>query len=120
MQLKPGQRSILAYFADDNSARMAVEKLKAEGYTDVQLDSISRFPGSSPGRGSSTSISSMVIGNTDYDRSLGALLAADPTVSGISADFDLPGGYSYMVTVVTENEKANSAVNILKEYGASV
>lgn len=120
MQLNPGQRSILAYFADDNSAKMAVEKLKSEGYTDIQLDSISRFPASSPGRGITSSISSMVIGNSGYDRSFGALLAADPSVSGTSIGYDLPGGYSFLVTLVTENDKASHALNILREYGASV
>lgn len=118
MQLNPGQRSILAYFADENSAQMAAEKLKLEGFSDIQIDTISRFPSGKAGRGLTGSLSSMVIGQ-EYDRSLGVLLAADPSVSG-SASGDMAGGYPYLVTLVTENEKAAKALQILREYGAYV
>ncbi|SHH07327.1 hypothetical protein SAMN02745221_01621 [Thermosyntropha lipolytica DSM 11003] len=118
MQLNPGQRSILAYFADENSAKNAAARLKQEGFSEVQVDTISRFPSGKKGYGLTSSLSSLVIGQ-DYDRCLGVLLAADPSVSG-SATGDLVGGYPYLVTVVTENEKTNQALNILRQHGAYV
>lgn len=118
MQLNPGQRSILAYFADENSAQMAAARLKALGFSDIQIDTVSRFPYGKASRGFKGSLSSLVIGQ-DYDRSLGVLLASDPSVSGMSSS-DMAGSYPYLVTLVTENEKADSALNILREYGAYV
>lgn len=43
MQLKKGERALLAYFPTYNDARKAAEELKRAGIEEVRVDRISRF-----------------------------------------------------------------------------
>ncbi|MDD2585125.1 MAG: hypothetical protein PHT79_05345 [Syntrophomonadaceae bacterium] len=118
MQLPPGEKSILAYFSSATNAATAVLALEERGITETQIDQISRFPGNRTYGGSTNSISAMVIGDGGYDHKFGPLLAADPASSGLGAGYELPGGSTYLVTVVTSNSLAEEAAQVLKEHGA--
>lgn len=120
MQLQPGERSILAYFSSDTSALEAVERLKQKGITETQIDQVSRFPGGQTYGGSTLNISSMVMGDRNYNHKFGPLLAADPAASGMGIEYDLPGGAAFLVTVVTSDSRVEEAVQVLKEHGATV
>lgn len=120
MQLPPGERSILAYFSSVSMAAAAVAALEEMGITEARIDQISRFPGNRTYGGSTNSLSSMVIGDGGYDHKYGPLLAADPAASGMSTGYELPGGATYLVTVVTSNRLAEEAVQLLREHGAMV
>lgn len=118
MQLQPGEKSILAYFTTDSYARQAVQSLKSQGYTDIRLDSISK----TAERSRSTGISylSDLNGGGSHDRikGHGPLLAADPSVSGLSSFENTPEVYSYLVTVVTDDQGLPYARESLLSCGA--
>lgn len=119
MQLEPGQKSILAFFPTDTQARQAAAQLNNIGCQDLQVDRISRF--SNPVNNRSTgSISSMVLGDAGYTASHPTLMAADPAVSGMSTGYDLPGGTAFMLTVVTDQEHVQAAVDLIKQQGGQV
>jgi len=125
MQLNPGEKSILAYFPDVKKANEAAQELKAYGYQDLQVDGISRYSNRAVRSPSTATLSSMVLGgkeygSQEYGMAQNPLMAADPSVSGMATrDVQTPG-YSYLLTLVTSNDKADNAVNILKTYGAQV
>lgn len=118
MQLQPGEKSILAYFTTDNYALQAVQSLKSQGYTDVRLDSISKTVEKS--RSTGVSYLSELNGSSSSDRfkGHGPLLAADPSVSGLSSFDNTPEVYSYLVTVVTDNQGLPYARESLLACGA--
>jgi len=120
VQLQPGEKLIVAYFPSDTQANEAVELLKQKGYTDAQVDQITRFPKSGMYNRTNLSLSSKVLDTTTYDRSLGPLMAADPSVSGMGTGHELPGGTAFLVSLVTDESKVQEAVQILKGYGATV
>ncbi len=130
MQLAPGERSILAYFPSTQSAQKAVSELKEAGLETVSLDRTSRYGWEAdpeinyPVAGRAASITGPALyasgtpGLTDSER---VLLAADPSVSGLgSPNYGLAGGCSFLVTVVTGEDKAEQAVDILKKHGGLV
>ncbi len=120
MQLQPGEKSILAYFSTDTSAENAAKTLKEKGYDNIQTDQISRFPNQNLYNRNNVNLSSMVLDNTTYDRSLGPLLAADPAVNGMGVGYDQPGGTSFLLTLVTVDNKVQEAVQVLKDHGATL
>ena len=125
MQLNSGEKSILAYFPDDKKANEAAQKLKESGYHDMQIDGISRYTNRAVRSPSTATLSSMVLGgkeygSQEYGMAQNPLMAADPSVSGMSARDVQIQGYSYLLTLVTSSDKADNAVQILKTYGAQV
>ncbi len=125
MQLEPGERSILAYFSDQQQAQQAAQALKERGYEHLQVDSISRYPSRSVYKSYPANLSSMVLGSREYGSQeyglvQGPLIAADPFVSGMSSPAETTPGYSYLLTLVTGQDKIASALQILQQYGARV
>jgi len=131
MQLSSGERSILAYFPSSGSAGRAVEELKAEGFTSVSLDRVSRYGANhdaeynNPLAGRAETATGLVLYSAGTDSIANnesrVLLAADPSVSGYGdADYGTAGGRAFLVTVVTDEEKVPAAVGILKKHGARV
>lgn len=116
MQLKPGERSILAYFTSQEAASSATAQLKALGYNDIQLNKISNYSRTGT-RAVPHSISALTSAgdNPEHYRSYGPLLASSPVVSGL-ANNDI-AYYTHMVTVVSDNNQINQALDILREYG---
>lgn len=122
-------RSILGYYVRREQAEEAIARLRREGFETVQLDRISRYGGEAaqqrhnPLTGDFDSLASLSAGaDIDGDADAGALIAADPTASGLAAVDYGPGtaGRAWLVTVVTTEDRANRAVHILEETGGSV
>lgn len=119
MQLKPGERSILAYFTSPEAASSAVAQLKALGYNETQLNKISSYSrmGTSAIPHSISALTSAG-DNPEHYRSYGPLLASSPVVSGLAAN-DV-AYYTHMVTVVSNSDQINQALTILRDYGGRV
>ncbi len=119
MQLQPGERSILAYFSNQEDALRAVAQLKAMGYYETQVDRISNYTR----KGTSSapnSISAMTAAgdNPEHYRSFGPLLAASPLVSGLASND--AAYFTHMVTLVTTNSQTDEVLTVLRNYGARV
>lgn len=120
MQLQPGEKSILAYFAHRDSAQQAMEELKQMGITEVRLDQTTGFNRQTTYATSATRLSSLTMGETDrLAPHFGPLLAADPAVSGITDRSD-PGSHNFLVTAITDEANLELALQTLRNYGAQV
>ncbi|MDD2619223.1 MAG: hypothetical protein PHC92_00915 [Syntrophomonadaceae bacterium] len=120
MQLETGERSILAYFPTAQQAKAAKEILKQQGYTETRIDRVSEYPNSELYNNSAATLATLVLGTEAYDGYPSPLLAADPSVSGMAGSSELPGNKSFLLTLVTSQDKIDQAVKIVKEHGASV
>lgn len=120
MQLQPDERAIFAYFADDDDAQAAAGVLKQAGYNEMRVDRISPYLSSTVNQRTKTSLSSLTKNNGGVDLAYGPLLAADPAVSGMSAPYDSPVNSSIVLTLVCDQNAYPQAVEILRQYGASV
>jgi len=129
MQLSPGEHSILAYFSSSTSAQEAVAALKESGFSEVQLDRISRYGVSNnteynnPIAGRAESLTGLTLfsantGNVS-DNDTRILLGADPSVEGYTPPgYDDAGGRAFLVTLVTNEDDIDKASSILKDNGA--
>ncbi|MGI5921149.1 MAG: hypothetical protein ACOX6I_05370 [Syntrophomonadaceae bacterium] len=120
MQLQPGERSILAYFANRDSAEQALKDLQQMGISNIRLDQTTGFNQRTNYATSATRLSSLTMG--EYDRlapDFGPLLAADPAVSGMTDRSD-PGSHNFLVTVITDDTHVDQAIQTLHYYGAQV
>jgi len=131
MELENDERSILSYFPSSTKAQAAVDELRAQGITEVQLDRVSRYgttndrQQNNPAAGQGESNTGLTLYSADYDRfsnnDARTLLGADPSVSGIASEgYGLAGGQAFMVTVVTTPEQVQQAVKILEAHGGMV
>lgn len=119
MQLQPGERSILAYFPTAAQAKEAKVFLTQQGYSETRIDRVSEYPNTELYGNSSAALSSLILGVEAYDGP-SPLLAADPDASGMAGYSELPGSKSFLLTLVTSEDKIGQAVQILKEHGARV
>jgi len=120
-----GERSILSYFPSSRQANQAKQALVQLGYDVVQVDRISRYPearldeqGYNPLAAQIASQSNLVL-DTAWPDDAALLASSDPSVSGMSGD-GVPGKYPFILTVVTDNEAVEQAVEVIKKYGGSV
>ncbi|MBF7083114.1 hypothetical protein IT084_09015 [Desulfallas sp. Bu1-1] len=131
MQLSPGERSLLAYFPSINAARAAADELKSAGFEHVQVDRVSRFglnndaEINNPIMGRAETITGLTLysAGTDslIDSDTRVLKAADPSVSGYGDhNYGIAGGKAFLVTVVTKNEFAGRAEEIIKKNGGTL
>lgn len=129
MQLNPGERSILSYFATSNKARQAVDELKAAGITEVQLDRVSRYGANNdadynnPINRANTVTGPTIFSKDNFleDPAKRVLMGADPAASGYGCeDYGVAGGHAFMVVVVTSEDKLNQAVDIIKQHEGMV
>ncbi|NLY53783.1 MAG: hypothetical protein GX060_04060 [Firmicutes bacterium] len=119
------ERSILSFFSSEGQANQAKEELAQLGYEVVQVDRVSRYPSSdlsddlyNPLSGQISSVSNLVLGNALLDDA--AILAgSDPSVSGMSAE-SVAGRYPYILTVVTDSDQIEQAVEVIKRHGGYV
>lgn len=126
MKLRPGERSILAYFADAAAANAALDELEQAGFDSVRIDRVVETAASPEGggqltamRGEESSLASAILEAGGLDRTSGILLAASPDVSGMSApETDSLG--SFLLTVVTRADKEPEAVEVIRRHGGTV
>lgn len=119
------ERSILSYFATSRQALGAEKILKELGYKTLQIDRVSSYPTGlpdptmhNPVSGQIRSQSNLVLG-AELGDDAALLASADPSVSGMSANY-MPGNYSFLLTVVTEDERVKQAVAVIKKHGGFV
>lgn len=113
MQLDPDEISIMTYFNSEDEAISILQSLKNEGFHDVQLSHVSEFPWHNI-YSNNQNISTKILGSGSYDYDHGPLLAADPSVSGISSQAGPGLVSSYLITVVTHNDRLEKVNLILK------
>ncbi|NLB52681.1 MAG: hypothetical protein GX808_07060 [Syntrophomonadaceae bacterium] len=116
MQLNPGESSLMTYFANEDDALIAMGSLQSNGFHDIQLSFVSEYPQSHINT-VRYNLSSKVLGRGTHDQSYGPLLAADPSVSGISGHDSMLKA-SYLLTVVTDDTQLEKAKKILSTHGA--
>lgn len=116
MQLSTGERSILASFPDEVSARAASDDLLQAGYRDTQISSL--FPNSGRRSSSRTSLSALTLGISSQDLNHGALFGAHPQASGL-ASWNDSGGSVLLVSVVPESGYQH-AVQLIRTYGGII
>lgn len=118
MQLQSGERAVLAYFSDDDAARAAADALKQTGYNEIRIDRFSPYPSAAVNRRFKTSLSSLTMNNSGENLSYGPLIAADPAASGMSG-YTSTSAY-IVITLVCDESGYPQAIDILRQYGASV
>lgn len=121
MQLEPGEKSILAYFPTENKAEAAREVLLEKGYDEIQIARISSSTNSKAyGNSNMTSLSTLIMGNGAYDPVPSPLMATDPSVSGMAGSYEFPQPNAYLLTIVSAEERAGEALQVLKQHDAQV
>ncbi|AMA72348.1 hypothetical protein ACH33_05425 [Aneurinibacillus sp. XH2] len=119
-----GEKNILAYFKSPEEAEKAASELQTLGVVDMQIDRISRFPGDGVGRimnpitSNMSSLADVTLGADVSNRDAGVLLAADVGASGMSdGGQDDTIGRDILLTIVVEEEKHHSALQIVEKNG---
>lgn len=119
-----GERSILSYFPSSGKAQDAKAELEQLGYQDMQIDRISRYPSdlrdslNSPLSGDISSLTNLTQSTAAYDDAA-VLMSSDPAVSGMSSE-QIAGRHPFILTVVTDDEHVETAVQIIKKHGGYV
>lgn len=90
--LKEGERAVLGYFPGRTEASQAYEKIKAMGFEIAQLEPVKR---------------NGLRNNLEDDH---------PSFS----EYRMVGDYPFMVTVVTENERAPEVTRVMEDNGGYV
>lgn len=123
------ERSVLAYFARREEAERACSRLREAGYDTVQLDEISQYGGESTQRlqnpltGRIDSLADLSAGADTDGGDTGPLIAADVTASGFAGRDPIAAGmpaYNWLVTVVTDADAVDRAVQIVESEGGFV
>ena len=129
--VEKGERSIFAYFSSSTKAEKAIAALKQAGFPEASLRRVSRFgvmhdasyDHALTGQAETLTGLSLFSANTDKDtrQSERILLAADPSVSGMSArGYGLAGDKPFAVITFAPEARVKEAVQILEAHGAEV
>lgn len=129
--VKKGERAIFAYFSSSTKAENAVEALSQAGFPDASVKRASRFgvmhdasyDNALTGQAETLTGLSLFSANTDRDanQSERILMAADPSVSGMSArGYGVTGDKPFSVIAFAPEARVEEAVRILEAHGASV
>lgn len=129
MELPEGERALLAYFPSSTRARDASEELKAKGLVpepgSIQVDRVSRFGSiadadyNNPINNAAT-LSEITIGSGGGGEP-SPLAAADPSASGIgNPGAGVAGGHAFLLTLVTDEDNVQTAVDIIKQHGGQI
>lgn len=125
MQLEQGKRSILSYFPSSSRAQQAGKELKAAGFTEMQIDRISRYGfNADPSYDNPINNAETLSGLTHFSadgESRNTLLAADPSASGYGdRNYGIAGGRAFLLTLVIDDNRVEEAVGIIKKNGGTV
>lgn len=110
MHLTHGEKAILAYFHRSDYAQQALSELKAAGFSNVQMDRITRPPVTHEDTHGFRSISLY-----EYADELAPEMISD-TAKSSRAYIDLDDEHDYVVTIVAEHASASHALSIVKKY----
>ncbi|MGB9661212.1 MAG: hypothetical protein ACPL5F_04235 [Moorellaceae bacterium] len=131
MQLRPGQRSLLATFSSSTRAQKCAAALEQAGFKEVQTDRVSRLGTrfndryNNPLANQGNTITGLTLYSADINplvkTDTRALLGAEPSVSGSGLkDYGLAGGEGFLLTVVTSEGRAEEAKRIIQQYGGRI
>lgn len=115
--IKSGERIILAYFTDEISAIQTRQALYEANFTDIEISSFANTSNNSTKK--YTSMVAKVYGG-NYDNSIAPLLAADPSVSGMSYNIDNYLSYNYVLTMIVSNANYPTAISIIRQNGGRI
>jgi len=108
-------QSIMATFSTERHAEEAARELREAGYGDVQVDRVSEVEAPLPGTQSGPWPRSL----TGVPGSERVLAAANPTVSGMSDDFQVVSDENILLTVVIEHDRFDEARRIIRRHGGN-
>ncbi len=116
--------NILAGFRSVDDANQAAEALQKAGFSTVQVEVISMYPGNgvvritNPISGEIPSLGHLTLGG-DFPsgRDASVLAAADPSASGMSAAGQNQTDPSVLLTAVVPELRSDEAVSIIRAHG---
>jgi len=122
------ERNLLAGFISFDDAQAAEKALKQAGFTEIQVDDVSPYPGEgvqqvmNPITGNIPSLGHMTLDADFSSKSASILAATDVSASGMSdGDGMMPEvNQGVLLTAVVPAEKADQAEKIIKEYGGNI
>lgn len=131
MKLAAGEKSVLATFPSSTKAQKAKNEMQQMGISEIQVDRISRFgveldtQYNNPLAGQADTETGLTLFSADHDQlsnnDARILEAADPSNYSMALkDYGIAGGDAFLLTAVTNEEKLQQAVNIVKENGGKV
>lgn len=122
------ERNLLAGFVSVDDAQKAEQALKQAGFTEVQVDTVSPYPGEgtqklrNPLTGNFPGLGHMTL-DADFDsKSDSILAAADVSASGFSdGDGMMPEvNQGVLLTAVVPEAQADQAEQLIKQYGGNI
>lgn len=128
MRLEKDERSLLAYFPSSTRAQEAINALQEAGIREVQFDRVGRFGTryndqyNNPLANQAGTITGLSLYSADINplvkTDTRALLAADPSVSGVGLkSYGVAGNEGFLVTVVTSPERVDEVREIIEAHG---
>ncbi|BCV20989.1 hypothetical protein [Moorella sp. Hama-1] len=128
MRLEREERSLLAYFPSSTRAQEAINALKEAGISEVQFDRVGRFGAryndqyNNPLANQANTITGLSLYSADINplvkTETRALLAADPSVSGVGLkNYGVAGNEGFLVTIVTSPDRVDTAREIVETHG---
>jgi hypothetical protein len=116
-----GERSILSYFSTSDQAAAAQKELWEMGIEVAEVDQFGHVPDSewtdelyNPLAGEIQSNTNLVE-DTALEGDSAQLLISDPAVNGLAGS-DHVRARSFILTVVTDDEKVDKAVRVIKKH----
>ncbi|MGE5423299.1 MAG: hypothetical protein ACM3QW_08545 [Ignavibacteriales bacterium] len=110
MQLNNGERAILAYFHHSNNAQQAMRDLKQAGFSDVQMDRITKPPITHEDTHGFRNMSLYEFADELTAKDLG-----DPAAAP-SKSLNLHDEHDYVVTLVVNQPSVSNALSIVRKY----
>lgn len=131
MRLERDERSLLAYFPSSTRAQEAINALKEAGISEVQFDRVGRFGAryndqyNNPLANQANTITGLSLYSADINplvkTDTRALLAADPSVSGVGLkNYGVAGNEGFLVTIVTSPDRVDTAREIVETHGGQL
>ena len=122
------ERNLLAGFVSFDDAQAAERALKQAGFSIVQVDDLSPYPGEgvqevmNPITGNIPSLGYLTLDADFSSKSASILAATDVSASGMSdGDGMMPEvNQGVLLTAVVPVEQADQAEQIIKEYGGNI
>jgi rhodanese-related sulfurtransferase len=126
----PKEQTIIAYFPSSTKAEKAATALAGAGFGDVHVKRVSRFgvthdPHINDPVSNAESLTGLTLFSTDVlsdeKSDSRVLMAADPSVSGLSArGYGMAGGRAFTLVAFVAADRVEEAVNIIRQNGGDV
>lgn len=118
MHLAPGERAILSYYGNPVQAERAVQELKEAGFRSVEVEKIPKLS-----LVSDDSLRSYALGVAQLSQSVAEVDGQFPWTTDPAANWTATEpleNYTYMITLVVNNQNATQALSIVRKYASIV